>query len=58
MIKTHKGYLQRNYPRIITKENKKGKRKEKEIEAEICLNCTKKKCSGTKECFERMKKER
>ena len=28
MIKTHKGYLQGNYPRIITKENKKSKKKD------------------------------
>ena len=55
MIKTHRNYLQGNQPQIITKENKKRKKKEKEMGAEICLNCTKKKCSGTKKRFERMK---
>lgn len=29
----------------------------KQAEADICLNCTREKCCGTRKCFERMKGE-
>nr|DAH38104.1 MAG TPA: hypothetical protein [Caudoviricetes sp.]DAO49854.1 MAG TPA: hypothetical protein [Caudoviricetes sp.] len=29
----------------------------KKSEASVCLNCTRKKCCGTRKCFERMKGE-
>lgn len=29
----------------------------KQTEADICLNCTRDKCCGTRKCFERMKGE-
>jgi hypothetical protein len=40
--------VHRRDPALIAQEN---------AEKEICLNCTKKKCSGTRECFnkERLK---
>lgn len=57
MIKTRNTYYRAaNQPQILSKEKKHAKRKEKNYESvQICLNCTKKKCCGTKECFERMK---
>ena len=32
-------------------------RETKQTEADICLNCTREKCCGTRKCFERMKEE-
>lgn len=58
MIRTNKIIqLAGNQPQIIHGETWKHKRKEKDnsIEAAICLNCKKSKCSGTQKCFERMK---
>lgn len=34
------------------------KHETKQAEADICLNCTREKCCGTRKCFERMKNER
>ena len=31
------------------------KRETKQTEADICLNCTREKCCGTRKCFDRMK---
>lgn len=38
--------VHRRDPALIAQEN---------AEKEICLNCTKKKCSGTRECFNKEK---
>lgn len=56
-INRHK-YLNKRELRTIDESGEAVIRDEKEIEAqnkikEVCLRCTKKKCTGSEECFEK-----
>ena len=58
MIKTHKQmYKMGNQPKIVSSEKIVPSKKEsvKSDEANVCLNCHKKKCSGTDDCFKKEK---
>lgn len=64
MPQLHKTYQPRvSRSGIIQSEKKyagqhEPKHEVKKSEASVCLNCTRKKCCGTRKCFERMKGER
>lgn len=45
----------RQAPRQGTPFRDTDKRREKREDAGVCLNCTRKKCRGTSECFRREK---
>lgn len=42
---------------ISTADTEDTTRRSKYADADVCLNCTRKKCSGWHKCFERHKKE-
>lgn len=53
---SHSGIIQSK--KLYSGNMHEPKRETKQTEADICLNCTRDKCCGTRKCFESMKFER